>query len=114
MPGRVDQIQLINFTISSLVFHGDRMRLDGDAALLLEVHRVKQLVFHLARRDRARPMQQPIGKRRLAVVDVGDDAEISNVRYVHRLKPELRANKSWPNGRKYTLPAQMPNFEPSP
>jgi hypothetical protein len=28
-------------------------------------------------------MQQPVRQSRLPVVDVGDDAEISNVRYVH-------------------------------
>ena len=110
MTRRIDQVQLVRLAILGLVQHRHRVGLDGDAALLLEVHRVKQLVFHLARRDRAGPVQQPIGKCRLAVIDVGDDAEISNVRYVHRLKPELRAIKSWPNGRKYTLPAQMPNL----
>ena len=42
-------------------------------------------VLHVARGDRAGAVQQPVGKRRLAVVNVGNDAEISYVRGVHRV-----------------------------
>jgi len=53
---------------------------DRDPALALEVHRVEHLVFHLTHRHRPRELEQPVGKRRLAVVDMGDDAEVSDVR----------------------------------
>src|SRR5947209_871287 len=61
------------------------MRFDRDATLFLEVHRIEQLVLHLARRDRTGPVQQAIGKRRLPMIDMGDDAEIADVRCVHLL-----------------------------
>src|ERR1035437_9563506 len=67
------------------VEHGHRVRLDGNAPLLLQIHRIEQLVLHFARRNGAGPMQQPVRKRRLPMIDMGDDAEISYVRCVHLL-----------------------------
>ena len=58
--------------------HG--VHLDRDAALALEVHGVEHLLAHLALGDRARDLEQAVGQRRLAVIDVRDDAEIANVR----------------------------------
>ena len=54
------------------------MRLDGDAALALQVHRVQHLRLHLARRQRAGELQQTVGERALPMVDMGDDREISD------------------------------------
>ena len=56
-----------------------------DAALALEVHRVEQLVVHLARGDGARDLQDAVGERRLAMIDVGDDAEVADESGVHAL-----------------------------
>ena len=61
------------------------MRFDGDTPLPLQVHRIEQLIVHIARRDRAGPMQQPIGQGGLAVIDMGDDTEVSYMRYIHAL-----------------------------
>src|SRR6185503_12820145 len=61
----------------------DRVRLDRDATLLLQIHRVEKLGRHVAGGDGAGPMQQPVGERGFPVVNVGDDAEISYVRRVH-------------------------------
>jgi hypothetical protein len=60
------------------------MGLDGDAALALEIHVVQQLVALVALGHGARQLQQPVGQRRLAVVDVRDDAEIADERQVVR------------------------------
>ena len=40
---------------------------------------IEQLLTHFARGDRAGILEQSIGQRALAVVDVSDDAKISNV-----------------------------------
>jgi hypothetical protein len=53
--------------------------LDRDALLALEVHRVEELLLHLALLDRLRVLEQAVGKGRLAVVDVRDDAEVADV-----------------------------------
>ena len=59
------------------------MRLDRDAALALEVHRVEHLRFHLARLQRAGDLEEAVGERRLAVVDVRDDREVADEALVH-------------------------------
>jgi hypothetical protein len=66
------------------------MRLDGDAALPLQIHVVQQLVALVALGDRPRQLQQPVGQRRLAVVDVRDDAEVADERQVVRRAGGLR------------------------
>ena len=55
------------------------MRLDGDAALALEIHRVEELRLHLARLERAGDLEEAVGQRRLAVVDVRDDGKVADV-----------------------------------
>ena len=55
------------------------LRLDRDAALALEVHRVEHLRLHLAVGQAAAALDQAIGERRLAVVDVRDDGKIADV-----------------------------------
>ena len=65
------------------VVQADRVRLDRDPALALEVHRVEDLRFHLARLQRAGDLEEAVGERRLAVVDVRDDREIADVLLVH-------------------------------
>ena len=55
-----------------------RLRLDGDAALAFEVELVEHLVLHVAQRHGPGRLEQPVGKRRLAVIDVRDDAEVAD------------------------------------
>jgi hypothetical protein len=58
-------------------------RFDGDAALALEVHGVEELFVHFALGERAGHFEEAVGERGFAVVDVRDDAEISNELRVH-------------------------------
>ena len=83
MAGRVDEIQLIKLPIFGGVHHADRVRFDGDAALAFEVHGVKHLSLHFARRQRACELKQTVGERGFAVIDVRDDREIADVLVVH-------------------------------
>ena len=66
-------------TVLRLVFHAHRLRFDGDAALALEFHRIQHLIHHLALLENAGALQQAVGQRALAVVDVRDNAEIANM-----------------------------------
>ena len=59
------------------------MSLDGDPALALEIHRVEDLRLHLTRLERAGELEQAVGQRRLAVIDVRDDREIADESLVH-------------------------------
>jgi hypothetical protein len=56
------------------------MRLDRDSALALEIHRVENLRFHFPRLQRAGHLEEAVGQRRLAVVDVRDDGEVADER----------------------------------
>ena len=78
VPGRVDQVELV-----ALPGHPDRLGLDRDPALALEVHRVEHLLAHLALGDRVRQLEDAVGERRLAVVDVRDDREVADAALVH-------------------------------
>ena len=48
VAGRVDQVEVVGLAVARLVAQRRGLRLDGDAALALEVHRVEHLRFHLA------------------------------------------------------------------
>ncbi len=85
VAGRVDQIQLVLVAVLRGVVQANALGLDGDAALALEVHRVEHLRLHLALAERAGKLQQAVGQRGLAVVDVRDDAEIPDVLGIHGL-----------------------------
>ncbi|OPZ73152.1 MAG: hypothetical protein BWY83_00249 [bacterium ADurb.Bin478] len=74
---RVDEVEQIGHAVTGFIFHGDGVHLDGDAPLTLQIHAVQHLVFHLIARHRAGGLQQPVGQRGFAVIDVGDDAKIS-------------------------------------
>ena len=78
VPGRVDQVQLVALPVDP-----HRLRLDRDPALALELHRVEQLVAHVALGDRVRQLEDPVRERRLPVVDVGDDREVADSALVH-------------------------------
>ena len=80
---RVDQVELIIQAVFGAVVQPHRVGLDGDAALALQVHRIEHLRHHLALAERARDFEQTIGQRRLAVVDVRNDAEISDSLGIH-------------------------------
>ena len=80
---RIDQVEDVDLAVVGLVGQANRVRLDGDAALALEVHAVEDLRLHLARLERARHLEKAVGQRRLAVVDVGDDREVADVARVH-------------------------------
>jgi hypothetical protein len=85
VSGRVYQVELILSAIFRFIQHAHGVQLDGDAALPLEVHGVQHLRFHLAFGQRAGHLQQAIRQRGLAVVDMSDNAEISDVVDAHSL-----------------------------
>ena len=74
MAGRVDQVQLV-----ALPHHAHGLGLDRDPALALEIHRVEQLLAHVALGDGVGELEDAVGERRLAVVDVRDDREVADL-----------------------------------
>jgi hypothetical protein len=84
VAGRVDQIQHIPLAVLREIVHAGRLQLDRDAALALDVHIVQKLSLHLALLHRLGRLQQPVSERGLSMVNVRDDAKITNaLRIVH-------------------------------
>ena len=84
MARGVDQVEVVGLAVGRRERDPDGLRLDRDSALALEVHRVEQLRHVLARVDRAGDLEDPVGQRRLAVVDVGDDGEVADALHERR------------------------------
>ena len=78
VAGRVDEVQHVPLPAAHVV-HLYGVALDGDAALALQVHIVEHLRLHLPLPHRLGVLQQTVGQRRLAVVDVRYDAEVSDI-----------------------------------
>jgi hypothetical protein len=70
VAGRVDEVEG-----GPLPRHPDVLGLDRDAPLALDVHRVEVLRLHVPHLHGAGDLEDAVGQRRLAVVDVGDDRQ---------------------------------------
>jgi hypothetical protein len=69
-----------------LVKHAHGGRLNGNAALTLDIHGVEQLLFHVAFCYGIGELHHAVGQRRFAVVDMRNDGEVANqfVRVCHK------------------------------
>ncbi len=81
----INQVQTIGIAVFGLVMQANAFRLDGDAALTLQVHGIENLFVHFALRERAGHFEQAVCQRGLAMVDMRDDAEIPYELWVHSL-----------------------------
>ena len=79
VAGGVDQVQVIDLAIFGVVLQGGRLRLDGDTALFLDVHRVEHTGLHLACGQAFAALDQLVRQGRFAVVNVRNDGEITDV-----------------------------------
>ena len=98
VAGRVDQVEDVILAVMRPVLQADGLRLDGDAALALDIHGIEHLLDHLALGQAPGELDQPVGQRRLAVVDMGDDREVADVfdgrgRHGREITPLLRCGK---------------------
>ena len=82
VAGSIDEVQLVGLTVLRRVVQGHAVRLDGDAALTLQVHGVQDLGFHLAVGQAATDLDEAVGQGRLAMIDVGDDGKIADMTQV--------------------------------
>src|SRR5437016_5789078 len=72
-------MQLVELPVAGRVCQSSGLSLDRDAALALEVHRVQHLLTHLPVREAAAALDEAVGERRLAMVDVRDDRKVADV-----------------------------------
>ena len=79
MSGRIDEIELIGLAADRLEAECHALRLDGDAALALQVHGIEHLLVHLAGIESAALLDESVRQSRFPVVDVRDDREIADI-----------------------------------
>ncbi len=81
VPGGVDEVELDLRLARRRVAHGGVLGEDRDAALALLVHRVHHAIGErLVGREDPGLAQHGVDERRLAMVDVGDDRHVADVR----------------------------------
>jgi hypothetical protein len=85
VTGRVDEVEAVGQAVARDVLEAHGPRLDGDALLALEIHRIEDLASHLPALDRVGQLEQPVGERGLAVVDVRDDREVTQAPLDHQI-----------------------------
>ena len=83
MPRGINQVQLIGLAVVRLVVERNGLRLDGDAALALDRIVVQHLRLHLALFQATTDLDEAIRQRRFTVIDMGDDAEVTDVLLFH-------------------------------
>ena len=66
------------FAVVGFIDDADGACLDGNAAFAFELHIVEELRFHIACGNGVGVLQNPVRKGALAVVDMRDDAEITD------------------------------------
>ena len=79
MTRRVDQIENIVLAIRRLIVQPNGLRLDGDAPLFFDIHRVEHLLGHLSLRQPPCHLDQAVSERRFPVVNMCDNREIADV-----------------------------------
>jgi hypothetical protein len=81
MARRVHQIEDVILAVLGLVVQPDGLRLDGDAALALDIHGIEHLLLarHFAIGQSTGHLDQAVGQRRFAMVDMGDNGEVADV-----------------------------------
>src|SRR5690606_31627085 len=79
MPRCVDQIENISLAVLRLIAQANGLRLDSDAAFTFNIHRVKDLILHLARLKPACHLNEAIGKSRFPVIDMCDNRKVTNM-----------------------------------
>ena len=101
MAGRVDQVEDVILAVMGAVVQAHGLRLDGNAALLLDIHIIENLLLagHFARVHAAGELDQPVGEGGFPVVDMGDDGEIADIldrdsRHGREITPEGGAFKT--------------------
>ena len=79
MARSVHQVQLIGLAILGFIGQADRLRLDRNAPFALNIHGIEHLFLELARRHAATYLYQPISQSRFAVINMGNNREVTNV-----------------------------------
>ena len=83
MSRRINQIERILLSVLCFIDQTDCLRLDRNAAFTFQIHIVKHLILHLSCRQQSRLFNNTVCQRRFAMINVCDNAKISNIFLFH-------------------------------
>ena len=84
MAWGVDQVEVVDLAIKRLVAERSGLRLDGDATLFFDVHRIEYLRAHFAILQATAALDEPVCQGGFTVINVRNDRKISDV--IHQQK----------------------------
>lgn len=87
MTGCIDEIQRISLIVFARIRQADSLAFYGDAAFAFDVHIVENLIFKIPVQDHPGHLDETVGKRRFSMINMGDNAEISDVFHFMEIKP---------------------------
>ena len=79
----VDEVEHVLIPVLGGIEHAHGGGLDGDAPLPLDVHGVQKLGLHVPLGYGVGELHHPVRQGGLAVIDMGDDAEVADMRLIH-------------------------------
>lgn len=79
MTWSIDKIEFEHLTGTARVGEHHSLALDGDAPLPLDVHIIQDLVTKLPVAHQARMLNQTVGQSGLPMIDMSNDAEVSDL-----------------------------------
>jgi len=79
MSRRIDEVQFKFLTAFARIGQVNRLTFDGNASFSLDIHIVQDLVTELPCINEVCMLDEAVGKRGFTVVNVGNNAEISNL-----------------------------------
>ena len=82
MTGRVDEVEMIGHAIPGRVRQAYGLAFDGNSPLSFDIHGIQDLILEVPVRNHIRKLNESVGQRGFAMVDMGDDAEISNIFHI--------------------------------
>ena len=100
VPGRVNHVERV-WGVLVRPRHAHGLALDRDATLALDVHAIQVLVAHLASLNDAGQLEHAVRERRLPMIDVGDDAEVTDLRLRGVGRADLRLLRGRGDGHVY-------------
>ena len=77
VSGGVEEVELVGFAVPGFEGKGDGVGFNGDTLFPFEIHRVEVLGLRLTLGDGLGVLHEPIGQGRFAMIDMGDDGEIT-------------------------------------
>ena len=83
VTGGIDKVKHILFAIASFVNTTHCLRFDSNATFTLQIHGVKNLLFHLTLGKSTGMFNQSVCQGRFAMVDMGNNGKITDFTLIH-------------------------------